>query len=229
MSNSVPPERNWTVMPGQRQPRGATTSLYGQGGRKYLNASERQRVLEHARDLPIEAALFVMLVAWSGARIGEVLALTPSSFQLERSVVAFNTLKRRRPIVREVPVLPELVRWLDAQFHLAARMADPAVSHERLWTCSRTTAWRWVKRTMASAGLSGVAACPRGLRHAVGVGTLQAGVPLNLVQRWLGHSTITTTAIYAAASGPEELAFAERFWRAGRDEGVRGAHHASHP
>jgi site-specific recombinase XerD len=42
---------------------------------------------------------------------------------------------------------------------------------------------------------------------------LQAGVPLNLAQRWLGHARISTTAIYAAACGPEERALAVRFWR----------------
>jgi site-specific recombinase XerD len=41
-------------------------------------------------------------------------------------------------------------------------------------------------------------------------------VPLNLAQRWLGHAKIDTTAIYAAASGPEERLFAERFWSGDR-------------
>jgi len=36
--------------------------------------------------------------------------------------------------------------------------------------------------------------------------------PLNLVQRWLGH-THRTTAIYAAACGREERAFAARLRR----------------
>lgn len=59
----------------------------------------------------------------------------------------------------------------------------------------------------------GRAACPRGLRHSFGVGMCQV-VPLTLVQRFLGHSRISTTAIYTAACGPEEIALAARFWRA---------------
>jgi site-specific recombinase XerD len=35
---------------------------------------------------------------------------------------------------------------------------------------------------------------------------------MNLVQRWLGHARISTTAIYADASGPEEQALAARYW-----------------
>ena len=64
--------------------------------------------------------------------------------------------------------------------------------------------------------MSGRCACPRGLRHAFGVGTLQAGIPLNLAQRWLGHARISTTAIYADVCGDEEQAFAAMFWRANR-------------
>ena len=62
---------------------------------------------------------------------------------------------------------------------------------------------------MRHSQITGRHAAPRGLRHAFGVGTLQSGVPLNLTQRWLGHARISTTAIYAAASGPEEINFAE--------------------
>jgi len=54
--------------------------------------------------------------------------------------------------------------------------------------------------------------CTWRFRHGFGVGTLQSGVPLNLVQRWLGHAQIRTTTIYADACGPEEREIAARFW-----------------
>ena len=66
---------------------------------------------------------------------------------------------------------------------------------------------------MEAAGIHGRQACPRGLRHGFGVGILQSGVPLTLVQRWLGHARLTTTAIYAEVSGPEKRAFAEGYHR----------------
>jgi site-specific recombinase XerD len=65
---------------------------------------------------------------------------------------------------------------------------------------------------MQRSNIAGRQACPRGLRHAFGVGSLQAGVQLDLAQRWLGHARISTTAIYTAACGPEEVRLAERFW-----------------
>ncbi|WP_211337854.1 tyrosine-type recombinase/integrase [Blastomonas fulva] len=54
---------------------------------------------------------------------------------------------------------------------------------------------------------------PKGLRHCFGVAAIQSQVPLNMVQRWLGHADMRTTAIYASAVGPEERSIAQRMWR----------------
>jgi hypothetical protein len=102
---------------------------------------------------------------------------------------------------------------LDRQFNLREVQRDPEAAGRRLWPISRVTAWRIVKHGMLEAGIVGRAACPRGLRHSFAVNALQASVPLNIVQKWLGHAHISTTAIYAAVAGPEEILFAERFWQ----------------
>jgi integrase/recombinase XerD len=189
-------------------------SLYATGGgRKYLNREERQRVLAATEGLPLDQALFALTLAWTGGRSSEVLALTPSSFQIERSIVAIRTLKRRRHHVREVPLPPELMALLDRHFKLSILQLDDEGAEQRLWPFCRQTAWRSIRRIMNRCGIVGRQASPRGLRHAFGVGTLQSGVPLSLVQRWLGHARMSTTAIYAEVSGPEEIAFAKRFWR----------------
>jgi site-specific recombinase XerD len=196
--------RNWT------QP----VSLYTpHGERKYLNDAERSRALSAMTALPRERALFALTLAWTGARVSEVLALSASSFQIERYIVSISTLKRRRACVREVPIPPRLMAALERHFKLMATQRDLRAAAKPLWTWRRETAWRFIKAAMKQAGIVGRRACPRGLRHAFGVGTLHAGVPINLVQRWLGHARLSTTAIYAAASGPEELDFAARFWR----------------
>jgi site-specific recombinase XerD len=56
------------------------------------------------------------------------------------------------------------------------------------------------------------------LRHSFGVNALQAGVPLNLIQRWMDHARLSTTAIYADVIGPEEVSFAARFWQVSSPE-----------
>lgn len=192
-------------------------SLYAVGNgavaeRKYLNLDERHRVLAAASTLAARPALFALTLAWTGARVSEVLALTPCSFQIAQSLVSIVTLKRRRWSVREVPLPPDLMRSLDREFSLQMAQQDRQHGDARLWPMNRVTAWRHIKRVMNLAGVSGRPSCPRGLRHAFGVGTVQAGVPITLLQKWMGHARLSTTGIYAAVSGPEEIALAKKFW-----------------
>jgi integrase len=200
-------------------------SLYAANAeRKYTNQTERQRFLEVVGRQTSERYLFCGLLAWTGGRPSEVLALMPMSFQIERRVVILPTLKRRKPHAREVPIPPGLMAAIDQHFGLRELQRSPETAKKRLWSwSSRITVWRFVKGGMLEAGVVGRAACPRGLRHGFAVNALQASVPLNIVQKWLGHAHISTTAIYAAVAGPEEMLFAERFWRSASQGG-----HSSH-
>jgi site-specific recombinase XerD len=74
------------------------------------------------------------------------------------------------------------------------------------------TGWRTVHALMEPARLDGPLAAPKGLRHGFGVAAVAAGIPLNLVQKWLGHAQLSTTAIYADAVGAEEQDIARRMW-----------------
>jgi integrase/recombinase XerD len=65
---------------------------------------------------------------------------------------------------------------------------------------------------MRAAGLDGVPPSPKGLRHGFGLAAVTAGIPLNLVQKWLGHAQLSTTAVYANAVGEEEQSIAARMW-----------------
>jgi integrase/recombinase XerD len=188
-------------------------SLYAAGGaRKYLNLSERAALLSQLASLPTPERLFVLVLIWTGARISEVLSVTPQCFQFETGVLALRTLKRRRHAFREIPIPPDLVTELDGCFDLQQRQQQSLLAGERLWRFHRVTGWRLIKCVMENAGIRGIRATPRGLRHAFGVGTLGAGVPLNIVQRLLGHSSIKTTTIYTEACGPDEQAIVARFW-----------------
>lgn len=53
---------------------------------------------------------------------------------------------------------------------------------------------------------------PKGLRHAFGIKGVGSQVPLNVVQKWLGHAELSTTAIYADAVGAETKQIAQRMW-----------------
>jgi integrase/recombinase XerD len=185
------------------------------GGRKYLNVAERQRFLRATRSAPRKVRLFCDVLFWGGSRISEALAVTPRHIDLDERVVLFETLKRRkRGVVRQVPLPADLIHELDATFGLRTRQRNPKLANERLWTWSRTTAWRYIKRLMSSAGIVGPAAMPKGLRHAFGVAAFRSAVPPHLVQRWLGHASLETTSIYGDVAGEEEREFASRVWQA---------------
>lgn len=185
------------------------------GHRKYVSAEERARVLRGARELPRQHRTLLLTLAYSGCRLSEALNLRTSQVDLEGRRLIFESLKkRRRGVFRAVPVPAEVMEALDLVHGI--REAGGREKGERLWSMSRTTAWRVVRGAMEAAGVSGPPASPKGLRHGFGVQAVANGVPLNLVQRWLGHAQLSTTAIYAEAMGEEEQTIAERMWR---DEG----------
>ncbi len=189
----------------------SSESLYTRtGARKYLTADERRRFLEASkRQARPELRTLCLTLAYTGARISEALALTTASIESEAGFVAIRSLKKRkRVVVREIPVPGDLIAALEQTHDLSRRDADA-----RLWSMSRSQAWRLVKQVMRDARIPpGPHQSPKGLRHGFGLHAIRSGVPLTLVKRWLGHARIQTTEIYLQAMGTEERAIAERMW-----------------
>lgn len=186
-------------------------SIYdGRGQRKYLNEPERQSFLLSAAKRDIHIHSFCWTLAVSGCRISEGLALSGQSIDFSSGHVILECLKKRgKKVFRTVPLPAELLALLKERI-VALGSLD-----ERLWPWSRQTGYRRIKEIMREARVVGPHATPRGLRHAFGVSAIQSNVPLNLLQRWLGHADVKTTAIYANAMGPEEREFASRTWNPG--------------
>lgn len=148
--------------------------------------------------------MFCLTLAFTGARISEVLALTASRIDTADEAVAFETLKQRKKrVFRAVPVPRALIPLLTRY---------SAGKGGRLWSWGRTNGWKVVKEVMRNANIAESLCKPKALRHAFAVEAGQRGVPLNIVQRWLGHARIETTAIYASAVGDEERNLARRVW-----------------
>jgi hypothetical protein len=80
----------------------------------------------------VQTLLFALTLAWTGARVSEVLAVFPQLFQIEACVVSIVTLKRRRFHVREVPIPPELMVDLVSHFAIREAQRDPARATRRL-------------------------------------------------------------------------------------------------
>ena len=174
------------------------------GNRKYLTARERLAFVYAASKRGDDISTFCLTLAFTGARISEVLALTVTRIDAADEAVVFETLKQRqRGVFRAVPVPRTLIPLLTSY---------GAHGDQRLWPWGRTTAWKNVKSVMHDAGIASCLCKPKALRHAFAVEAGQKGVPLNIVQRWLGHARIETTAIYASAIGDEERNLARKAW-----------------
>ena len=126
------------------------------------------------------------------------------------------TLKRRNSVViREVPIPPSYVQVLQLAHFNALSPKGPYLWGQAKEPPARRTAYRWVKQVMVEAKIFGPQACPKGLRHGFGVHGTRQKVQLHMLQKWMGHASIETTAIYATAFGPEELEIAQRMWEDG--------------
>lgn len=192
-----------------------TQTLFDRSGnRKYLVTRERSSFVAAAIAEGGYVATFCLTLAITGARISEVLALTPERIDRTDGAIVIETLKQRKKgNYRAIPVPRELLNRLEAVHGIASAFADSEKRSERLWPWCRTTAWKHVKRVLKRAGVADPFAKPKALRHGFAVEAGQNGVQLNIVQRWLGHSRIETTAIYASALGKEERALARRTWK----------------
>jgi integrase/recombinase XerD len=177
----------------------------GRGQRKYLCDSEARQFLRAAAASDRATQLLCLVIAYTGCRVSEALALTPRHLDMATKRLIFSTLKRRRIVHRAVPVPDHLMKAL-------ARFAKGVPRDERLWSWCRQTVWRRIRAIMATARIDGPMACGRGLRHGFGIKAASSKIPQNLIQRWMGHASPATTAIYLDAVGMEERAFAERMW-----------------
>jgi len=182
-------------------------SLYSRAGeRLYLSQSERQSFITAANTKAIHVRLFCLLLVHTGCRLTEAVKLTKHDVQISEAVISIRSLKKRnKHHVREIPVPNSYVRSLQP-------LLEQISPDTRIWQISSITGWRWVKNVMHEAGISGVKATPKGLRHSFGVHAVLNSISLNIIQRWLGHSDISTTAIYAQVSGYEERQLAKRMW-----------------
>ena len=179
------------------------TILRNDRGRKYLTQKERVAFFKGALRLEPYSASFCLTLLFTGCRISEAIHLKPEQLDPGESVVVIETLKQRKSgIFRAVPVPYQLLEFIPAW--------NPG---ERIWSFSRTTAYRLVRLVMEDISLHGPQACPKGLRHGFGVACVEKEIPLNKISKWMGHAKIESTGIYLNVVGEEERRLADRLWR----------------
>lgn len=190
------------------------------GNRLYLNGEERAAFLTAARRQPARDRTLCETLHWTGCRPSELLEITPARVDLSSGTITLRSLKKRKDasgqqkvIFRSVPVPPEFLDTLTTAHGIREAQQSRRKAVAPIWDISRVRVWQIVKRVMIEAGIPDAPhRSPKGLRHGFGVHATVQGVPLNMLQRWLGHAQLSTTAIYAQAVGREEQHIAARMW-----------------
>jgi integrase len=168
---------------------------------------EEVNALIHAA--PHGQARLIMVEQWrAGLRVSEAVSLTVEDLQLDGDNPTMRVRQGKGHKDRIVPVHPELA----AAFRQVIDFGN--VRRGVLVPVSRATAWRWTKAALAKAQELG--SIPPGrwvgthtLRHSAARHWLASGVPINVVSRWLGHSSIQTTLIYLEIL-PDPTGFMDR-------------------
>jgi site-specific recombinase XerD len=108
----------------------------------------------------------------------------------------------------------ELDPWLTARAELSAGPLFCVIdgpTRGRPWSAAAVR--REFRRVASKAGVRRRFA-PHQLRHAHALELAREGVPLNIIQRQLGHTNLGTTSIYLQGIDPEEILSAVRARRA---------------
>lgn len=185
------------------------------GNRKYLTPSERELFYQATAEVPKDWRMFGLMIYFTGCRLSEALNIKVKDIDFSGGAVTIGTLKQRKSgVYRQVPLSDDYLRSLDNSFDLRIlQKKNSKTRNEFIWGWSRRHGYQVVKKIMDKAELEGMYAMPKGLRHAFAIACLDKGLPLNMVQKWLGHSSIETTAIYANAVGKEERKLAAKLWK----------------
>jgi site-specific recombinase XerD len=200
--------RSPATMPGYHAGRPPTNK-----GRTYPadppTVEEIVSVMRMAGDEPHGRRLRAMIVVlWrAGLRVQEALALTEHDLDPRRGSVLVRRGKggRRREIGMDDWASTQLRPWLDERVKLPAGpllcvIDGPTRGHP--WSTAGVR--REFRRVAAQAGVRRRFA-PHQLRHAHAIELAREGVPLNIIQRQLGHANLGTTSIYLQGIDTEEI------------------------
>ncbi|MEO9652431.1 MAG: site-specific integrase [Roseobacter sp.] len=190
------------------------------GHRLYLNAEEREAVLNEARKRSARDRTLIETLHFTGCRPSELIEITSARIDLSGGTVTIRSLKKRKDakgsakiVYRAVPVPPLYLDTLNTAHGIREAQKSKKRADAPIWDMSRVRVWQIVKDVMTEAGVPDAPhRSPKGLRHGFGINAVVSGVPLHMLQKWMGHAQLSTTQIYADAVGKEEQDIASRMW-----------------
>lgn len=147
---------------------------------------ERVRYLEAVES--IEDLLFARLGMYSGLRLNEILGITPRDIVFpERAVSVIGKGNKQR----YVPVDHATLQLL--RCYIVERNLDP---DDKLFTVTARTMQNRVEAYSKIAGIDRIKVTPHTFRHTACSLMLYRKIPVETVQKILGHADISITMIY---------------------------------
>ena len=160
-----------------------------------LSREEEQRLIKQAYQEKSSYGLILKTLFLTGARVSEFVSIKVEDFYFDELMILIQKGKGGKS--RYVPILPELAQELKT--HLSGREIGYIFESNRHTKFTPRRIQQIVKQTAEQAGII-KKVHPHLLRHTIATFLLEKGMPLEQIQKFLGHSKIETTQIYAESS-----------------------------
>jgi integrase/recombinase XerD len=160
-----------------------------------LSRDEEQRLVQQAYKDKGTHGLLIKTLFQTGARVSEFASIRVEDLFFDELMILINKGKGGKS--RYVPILAELAQEL--QTHLGDRQTGHLFETNRHLPYSPRRIQQIVKVTAEKAKIT-KRVYPHLLRHSVATTLLDRGMPIEHIQKFLGHSKLETTQIYAEST-----------------------------
>jgi len=190
------------------------------GGRLYLNKSERLSFLSAANSQTPIDRMFCQLLHYTGARPTEALELTYDRVNIDKCEIILRSLKKRKtdnqgrikqPHYRSLIVPKSFIESFDLVFNVRGKKNTKGVL---FFDRCRTSYYRMIKDVMKQADVKGKMATGKGLRHgfAVAMITAKEPMPLHILSKAMGHYDSKVTEVYLQVVEEEKTEIFNNAW-----------------
>jgi len=160
-----------------------------------LSREEERQLIAHAYRVQGTRGLLIKTLFQTGARVSEFVNITADEVFFEEQMLLISKAKGGKS--RYVPILPQLAQEL--RTHLGDRTAGYLFETVRNTRYSPRRIQQIIKETAADAQIT-KRVYPHLLRHSVPTTLLERSMPIEQIQKFLGHAKLETTQIYAESS-----------------------------
>ena len=84
------------------------------------------------------------------------------------------------------------------------------MAHDRLFAIGRTRSFQIIRGACLGAGIERSRSHPHSLRHSFAIACVLQGVPVPVLNQWLGHAGLESTLIYSKVLAVDSRQFHDR-------------------